>query len=130
MGSTCVAAACLIDAPTERAAGPPGGSCLVLPEDRTMKADIHPNYHMIKVVMTNGDGIHDPFDLWRGGRDAATSTSIRTPIRLGPAVRSSCSIAAAACRASTAASPASASPPRSKRVGGPLPASRIACSRS
>jgi len=24
-------------------------------EDRTMKPDIHPNYHMIKVVMTNGE---------------------------------------------------------------------------
>ena len=30
-----------------------------------MKADIHPNYHMIKVVMTNGDGILHPFDLRR-----------------------------------------------------------------
>jgi len=25
-----------------------------LPETTTMKSDIHPNYHMIKVVMTNG----------------------------------------------------------------------------
>jgi large subunit ribosomal protein L31 len=26
----------------------------LLPETSTMKPDIHPNYHMIKVVMTNG----------------------------------------------------------------------------
>jgi large subunit ribosomal protein L31 len=37
-----------------RAAGPPDGSLLVWPEIATMKSDIHPNYHMIKVVMTNG----------------------------------------------------------------------------
>ena len=44
----------LIRPSTERAAGPPDGSLLVLPETLTMKSDIHPNYHMIKVVMTNG----------------------------------------------------------------------------
>jgi large subunit ribosomal protein L31 len=47
-------AARVIGAPTERAAGPPDGSLLISPETSTMKSDIHPNYHMIKVVMTNG----------------------------------------------------------------------------
>ena len=35
-----------------------------------MKADIHPDYHMIKVVMTNGHGVLHPLDLRRRGRDA------------------------------------------------------------
>jgi large subunit ribosomal protein L31 len=39
---------------TKRAAGPPGGSLTYCARDMTMKPDIHPNYHMIKVVMTNG----------------------------------------------------------------------------
>ena len=34
---------------------PPDGSLIVPSEISTMKSDIHPNYHMIKVVMTNGD---------------------------------------------------------------------------
>ncbi len=38
----------------DKAAGPPDGSLPVSPETPTMKPDIHPNYHMIKVVMTNG----------------------------------------------------------------------------
>ena len=37
----------------------------------TMKPDIRSNYHMIKVVMTNGVEFVDPLDLWRRGRDAA-----------------------------------------------------------
>jgi large subunit ribosomal protein L31 len=32
----------------------PVGSLLYFSETTTMKSDIHPNYHMIKVVMTNG----------------------------------------------------------------------------
>src|SRR6516162_9589547 len=36
----------------KRAARPRDGSLLA--RDLTMKPDIHPNYHMIKVVMTNG----------------------------------------------------------------------------
>jgi large subunit ribosomal protein L31 len=45
----------VIAAAIERAAGPPDGSLLISPEMRRMKSDIHPKYHMIKVVMTNGD---------------------------------------------------------------------------
>ena len=70
-----------------------------------MKADIHPNYHMIKVVMTNGTSSSPARPMARRAR-RSTSTSIRTPIRPGPAARSSCSTAAAVCRASTPASPA------------------------
>jgi large subunit ribosomal protein L31 len=44
----------VIGAPTKRAAGPPVGSLAYFTRDMTMKSDIHPNYHMIKVVMTNG----------------------------------------------------------------------------
>lgn len=32
----------------------PGRLLFYLPKDRSMKADTHPDYHMIKVVMTNG----------------------------------------------------------------------------
>ena len=37
-------------------------------EDDAMKPDIHPEYHTIKVVMTDGDGIPDAFDLGQAGR--------------------------------------------------------------
>jgi large subunit ribosomal protein L31 len=43
-----------IDAATLGAAGSPSRSRFVDRKERVMKADIHPNYHMIKVVMTNG----------------------------------------------------------------------------
>ena len=85
-----------------------------------MKSDIHPKYHMIKVVMTNGVEFMTRSTY---GEEGATLiwTSIRTPIRPGPADRSSCSIAAADCRASIPASAASASAARSRAVEGPLP---------
>jgi large subunit ribosomal protein L31 len=38
----------------QRAAGLPGGFRFVAAKGFVMKADIHPAYHMIKVVMTNG----------------------------------------------------------------------------
>jgi len=47
---------------------PPDGSVLFA-EDRTMKADIHPNYHMIKVVMTNGEEFYTRSTY---GEDGAT----------------------------------------------------------
>jgi ribosomal protein L31 len=65
----------------------------------TMKSDIHPNYHMIKVVMTNGVEFMTRSTY---GEDGATLTD-----------RSSFSIAAADCRASTPASAALASAARS-----------------
>src|SRR5271155_3473594 len=45
---------CVIRSATERAAGPSGRLFSYFARDLTMKPDIHPNYHMIKVVMTNG----------------------------------------------------------------------------
>ena len=33
----------------------PGRLLFYLPKDGSMKADTHPDYHMIKVVMTNGE---------------------------------------------------------------------------
>jgi large subunit ribosomal protein L31 len=48
---------------------PPDGSRFVFSKDRTMKADIHPNYHMIKVVMTNGEEFHTRSTY---GEDGAT----------------------------------------------------------
>jgi large subunit ribosomal protein L31 len=35
--------------------GRPSGGAYPVFEDATMKPDIHPNYHVIKVVMTNGE---------------------------------------------------------------------------
>ena len=40
------------------------------PKAGAMKKDIHPEYHRIKVVMTDGTEFDDLFDLWRRGRHA------------------------------------------------------------
>ena len=51
-------------------------------------ADLHPDYHQIKVVMTDGTEFDDLFDLRQGGRQAAPSTSTRPRTRPGPAATS------------------------------------------
>jgi large subunit ribosomal protein L31 len=43
-----------MQAPITGGTGAPGLSFLLFYGDSDVKADIHPNYHMIKVVMTNG----------------------------------------------------------------------------
>src|ERR1700675_1891558 len=47
-------AASVIGAPTKKSRRTPGRLFAYFFETATMKSDIHPNYHMIKVVMTNG----------------------------------------------------------------------------
>jgi large subunit ribosomal protein L31 len=44
----------VIGAPTEKSRRTSGRLFSYFARDVTMKPDIHPNYHMIKVVMTNG----------------------------------------------------------------------------
>jgi len=68
-------------------------------QEFTDEIDIHPQYHYIKVVMTDGTEFLTRSTYGAEGTPS-TSTSIRQPIRPGPAARSNCSIAAAACRAS------------------------------
>jgi hypothetical protein len=86
------------------AQGPPNG------RTKKMKADIHPDYHMIKVVMTDGTEYDDPLDLGRRGRHAQPRHRLRSRIRHGPAATSrTCWTVAAACRSSRSASKASAS---------------------
>jgi hypothetical protein len=65
----------------------------------------HPDYHFIKVMMTDGSE-YTTRSTWGKEGDVPTSTSTRAPTRPGPAASSSCSTAAAACRASTRASAA------------------------
>ena len=73
-----------------------------------MKADIHPQYHFIKVVMTNGTEFFTR-STYGGEGDTLNLDIIRQPIRPGPEAPSNCSIAAAACRASIPGSATSAS---------------------
>ena len=72
-----------------------------LPDRRTyaMKADIHPAYHTVKVLMTDGTELTTR-TTWGKEGDNSTWTSIRSRIRPGPAAPSSCSTAAADCPAS------------------------------
>jgi hypothetical protein len=76
-------------------------------QDKKMKADIHPDYHMIKVVMTDGT---EYMTRRPGAPRAKRSTSTSTPSRTrhGPAASRTCSTAAVACRSSRSASKASA----------------------
>ncbi len=55
-----------------------------------MKTDIHPNYHTITVKMTDGSEFVTR-STWGKEGDRWPSTSIRSRIRPGPAVRSNCS---------------------------------------
>ena len=75
---------------------------LWISRDSAMKSDIHPNYHPIKVVMTDGTE-YVTRSTW--GRDGDTLNLDIDPklIRPGPAARSSSSTAAGGCRASTRA---------------------------
>ena len=79
-----------------------------------MKPDMHPDYHTIKVVMTDGTEFHTR-STWGKEGDTMHSTSTPSRTRPGPAASSSSSTAAAACRASRRSSAASA---RSKNVSG------------
>lgn len=64
---------------------------------RAMKADIHPDYHMIQVKMTKRHHLWRPFDY--GARKATPSLDIDpTSHSAGPGVRPKRWIPAAACR--------------------------------
>ena len=79
-----------------------------------MKADIHPNYHMIKVMMTNGTEFMTRSTYGEEGATLNLDIDPNThPAWTGGS--RSLSTAAAACRASTPASAASASAARSDR---------------
>jgi len=65
-----------------------------------MKKDIHPDYHTIKVVMTDGTEFETRSTQWRGRRGDQSRPSTPTRIRPGPAAASICSTAAAAFPAS------------------------------
>ena len=67
-----------------------------------MKEKIHPDYHKITVVMTDGTSFETKSTWGKEGASCA-STSTPRPIRPGPACARA-SIAAAACSASRTAS--------------------------
>ena len=54
-----------------------------------MKADIHPDYHMIKVVMTDGTE-YETRSTWGAEGDTMTLEIDPRPIRPGPAATSTC----------------------------------------
>ena len=77
-----------------------------------MKSDIHPNYHMIKVVMTNGVEFMTRSTYGEEGATLNLDIDPNThPAWTGG--RSSCLIAAVVCRASTPGSAVLASAARS-----------------
>ena len=77
-----------------------------------MKPDIHPDYHTVKIIMTDGTEFSTR-TTW--GKDGDTLHLDIDPSRIRPglAAPSSCSTAVAVCRASRRDFPASSSP-RSK----------------
>lgn len=76
-----------------------------------MKKGIHPEYHEIKVVMTDGTEYLTRSTYGEPGAVLHLDINSR-PIRRGPAAASTSSIAAAACRASSPATRASSAPRR------------------
>ena len=54
-GSTCVSGPPAYRTANRKSRRTSGRLFACCARDLTMKSDIHPNYHMIKVVMTNGD---------------------------------------------------------------------------
>ncbi len=67
-----------------------------------MKADIHPDYHTIKVQMTDGT-VFETRSTWARKATRCASTSTRPATRRGPAAPAR-STRAAAWRSSTSAS--------------------------
>ena len=54
-----------------------------------MKKDIHPDYHMIKVQMTDGTVFRNPLHMGQGRRHAAARYRSPPRTRHGPVVRGS-----------------------------------------
>ncbi len=73
-----------------------------------MKADIHPDYHFIKVVMTDGTEFLTRSTYGKAGDTLNLDIDPKTH-RPGPAARRPCRIVVVAFRSSTRNSPASPS---------------------
>ena len=91
-GPTCASSALRYRSVNRKSRRTSGRLFAYFARDSTMKPDIHPNYHMIKVVMTNGVEFMTRSTYGEDGRDAASGHRSEHPSgldrRLAAAARS------------------------------------------